>query len=302
MILGFVKKLIALPQWAKILLFSASTILPVYFSAFLSVFISQAINAEDKSVWVHVCILVIISIGLVTIYKVLQNGYNLILVEITKKNEIILYAHSLTQRFITLKQEFYNNRPDKMNDLEAIAQQSAENIKNLIESLYNLFESKYGESNELENRINFEVTFMANSYIDGNITIPAYANRPKRAPVSMSFRESKSDIYDNTVTAMIYREARAHLHIVESTISSQETYHELYADQKSRIKSSIIFPILSPLNKVLATMVVHCDRESFFKKRERRFWDELLEIFSKHIALEKIKLDFIADRHSIKLF
>ena len=71
--------------------------------------------------------------------------------------------------------------------------ESLHNIKLLVEYLYALFESNYGQSEELERRINFEVTFMTKSFIDGNITIPAYANRDKRAPISMAKRQNIPD-------------------------------------------------------------------------------------------------------------
>ena len=143
---------------------------------------------------------------------------------------------------------------------------------------------------------------MTKSYKDNYITIPAYSNRPKRAPISMSLREGKPDIYDNTVTADIYRETKPHMHIIENTNSSVDEYKELYPEQKSRIKSSIVFPVLSPQNKILATVVVHCDKDNFFKKNDFKFWNNLIEIFSKYIGLEKIKIDFLVEEYNYKPF
>jgi len=70
-------------------------------------------------------------------------------------------------------------------------------------------------------------------------------------------------------------------------------YHELYPGQKSRILSSVIYPVSSETNELLGTLVVHCNRIQFFLKEDSKYWSELLEIFSKRIALEKCKLDML---------
>jgi len=92
---------------------------------------------------------------------------------------------------------------------------------------------------------------------------------------------------------MIYREQKPSIRIIENTCDSKYNYNELYDKQKNRIKSSIIYPVLSPKNELLGTIVVHCDKNGFFKNEKEKFWIELLEIFSKRIAIEKMKMDFL---------
>jgi GAF domain-containing protein len=189
-----------------------------------------------------------------------------------------------------------------MVEPDVVGDTSLKNIQLLIEELYSLFEANYGKSEELEERINFEVTFMTQSYIDGEITIPAYANRDRRAPISMSFRNANPTIYKNTVTALVYRDEKPMLRIIEDTEDPHTNYSELYTKQKERIKSSIIFPVLSPSNLLLGTIVIHCDKRHFFKYEDLRYWTEIIEIFSKFLGIEKIKLDVLSSSCNIRLF
>ena len=85
---------------------------------------------------------------------------------------------------------------------------SMECLRTIVKNLYTQLEGEFGESELLHERIEFEVTFMALSYSDGMITIPAFANRFGRAPVSMKFREENGRIYDSTVTADLFRSDR----------------------------------------------------------------------------------------------
>lgn len=134
------------------------------------------------------------------------------------------------------------------------------------------------------------MTFMTKSYGDGYITIPAAANRDGRAPRSMVLRAQNPQLYEDTVTASIYRASRPSPVIVEDT-GTDAHYAELYAGQKQRIRSSIIYPVLSDSNELLGTLVVHCDRAGFFGSCKTKYWFDLFEIFAKRLALEKMKLD-----------
>jgi putative methionine-R-sulfoxide reductase with GAF domain len=114
----------------------------------------------------------------------------------------------------------------------------------------------------------------------------------------MLLREKNIDIYSDTVTASIYRRGLAEPVVVEDTEDSHNKYSELYAGQKRRIKSSIIYPVLSDSNQILGTIVAHCDQKLFFKEKDVKKWIEMLEIYSKKIALEKVKLDVLYDSFS----
>ena len=47
--------------------------------------------------------------------------------------------------------------------------------------------------------------------------------------------------------------------------------------------------------------MAHCDKINFFKWKDLKMWSELLEIFSKKIALEKIKMDKLYENKKEKL-
>lgn len=163
-------------------------------------------------------------------------------------------------------------------------------IKEFVKAAYLTFSDRYGDGSDPMTRINFEVTFMTVSYIDNQITIPACANRDNRQPRSMVLRLAKPDIYKNTETAKIYGAARPEPVIVNDT-RQFPNYDQLYPGELDRLRSSIIYPILSDRNELLGTLVAHCDKAGFFDVSRSKFWFELLEVFAKHIAVEKHKLD-----------
>ena len=165
-------------------------------------------------------------------------------------------------------------------------------IQAIVDAAYQTFESAYGTSVRSEERIDFEVTFMTKSYKDGYITIPACANKDGRNPRSMVLRKAQPDKYEKTVTADVYRADRPSMRIIEDT-NKTHTYHELYEHEKDRIRSSIVYPVLSSENVLLGTLVVHCDRPGFFKWQNQKYWSDILEVFAKRIALEKKKLDIL---------
>ncbi len=134
---------------------------------------------------------------------------------------------------------------------------------------------------------------MTKSYIDGYITIPASANKDGRSPLSMVLRKAQPKIYENTISASIYRETRPNVKIIEDTSNQKFGYEVLYAHQLDRIKSSIISPVFSDTNELLGTLVVHCDLINFFKYDKLKYWTNLLEIFAKRLAFEKAKLDLL---------
>lgn len=139
--------------------------------------------------------------------------------------------------------------------------------------------------------VDFQVTFMTRSYRDGKITIAAWANRMDRRPLSLEIRRDNPDIYDQTVTAELYRAGRPEAQLVESTTLAGFDYRPLYPGEKGWIQSTIVYPVLDLSNKLVGTLVVTCNREGFFRQRDYGFWCELLEPFASRIALEKQRLD-----------
>ena len=176
-------------------------------------------------------------------------------------------------------------------------------LQSTVDDAYQLFESRYGQSSKIENRIDFEVTFITKSYKDGYLTIAASANRNRRSPQSMGERARDCKIYENTIAAELYRlnNSTPVLRIIENT-EKDESYKELYPRQKERIKSSLVHPVLSPNNELVGVLVVHCNKAGFFQCSFRKFWDELLETFAMRLAFDKVLLDTLANERTMKLF
>lgn len=160
-----------------------------------------------------------------------------------------------------------------------------------IKSCYAFFNSAFSETGELVDDIRFEVTFMTKSYRDGEITIPFAANKENRTPVSMLLRKENIQIFSKTETARVYRMDRPTMILIEDT-NRAATYEATYKNQKDRIRSTVILPVLSHRYELLGTLVVHCDRPGFFKEARRDFWRELLEVFSVELGYYKLMLDY----------
>ena len=288
-----------LPSIVKLLGESLGIALPFYASALLSVYIEKTAQLQGmEGVLLHVAIFATLSILVLVILKTLALVRNNLRWQEQRKREAIAYAHSLTDRWIT----------EKIEHLDVNAQQFARtnstqffiegfvasnrNIRLLVDSLYHVFESHFADSQNLESAIEFEVTFMTRSYIDRKITIPAWANKDNRAPRSLILRKENPSIYEATVAAQVYRAPRPEAIVTEDTLESPD-YQELYPGQKHRIRSAIVYPVLSHRNELLGTLVVHCNSPHFFSWQSLFYWKKLLEIFAKRVALEKMKMDLL---------
>ncbi|MGZ5230371.1 MAG: GAF domain-containing protein, partial [Burkholderiales bacterium] len=181
-------------------------------------------------------------------------------------------------------------RCDSAEAYAHILTSATQNIQYIVEAAYRTFQAAYGRSDLPEDRIDFEVTFMTKSFHDGYITIPAAINKDGRQPRSMLIRDSQPEIYERTKTAELYRLDNPAMLIVSDT-TIDPSYAELYSGQKTRIKSSIIFPVLSNQNRLLGTLVVHCDKRGFFVADRGKFWSDLMEIFAKRIAHEVLAIE-----------
>ena len=186
-------------------------------------------------------------------------------------------------------------KPQETSDF--MVEQALDNMQLIIQCCYDFFENAFGNRGQLVDDIKFETTFMTKSYNDSEITIPCSANKENRLPTSMLLREENQHIYDNTETAKIYKMNHPTMILVENT-NSTDLYQELYADQKKRIRSSVILPVLSHKNELLGTLVVHCNRSGFFRKDRYDFWNELLEMFSVELGYQKTLLDYYINNKS----
>jgi len=204
------------------------------------------------------------------------------------EDELTLLAYTKCDKIITDEMAMYSNN---CSIEKLFVGEPLNIIQKIVSAAYETFDDYYGNSVNPTERIKFEVTFMSKSYIDGGITIPASQNRENRIPTSLQLRKGRADFYNNTITASIYREARPSIHIIEDTSDPRSGYEELYPNQQKRIQSTIVFPVLSNENILLGTLVVHCDKKNFFRIEKAKFWSELLEIFAKRLAYEKLYLD-----------
>lgn len=287
-----------LPNLIKLIINSLSIAIPFYFAAFLHFYISESQNLSDFKKFIINAILIISLITIVILVsKIFKSYQEKLKNEIEEEKATLFQAYTLCDRAITNRLKIIKeNGYEKAYQNELIT--SKEALQEIINAAYLTFESTYGKAFVENDRINFEVTFMTRSYIDGYITIPASANKDGRSPLSMVLRKEKPTIYENTVSANIYRETRPNVKIIEDTANQKFGYQVLYPTQLDRIKSSIISPIFSDTNELLGTLVIHCDKTNFFSYKKVKYWTNLLEIFAKRLAFEKAKLDLIDNLNS----
>lgn len=162
-------------------------------------------------------------------------------------------------------------------------------MQNACRDLYETLETEYGLGVSVSEHIEFEVTFMTRSIGDGEITVAAWANRDARAPKSLARRAGNPKLYVGTETDKLYQDENRSPRFISSTTS--QDYRELYPGQKKRIRSSVIYPVVDDQFSLHGTLVVHCDRENFFSEAVEKFWRELLEPYTKRLALARVMAD-----------
>lgn len=172
----------------------------------------------------------------------------------------------------------------------------------IIQATFDTLNLHFAVKENLRDRIEFEVSFMTISYIDGGITIPASANRHGRRPRSMIERAGNPQRYNSTVTADVYRDEHHRERFVEDTNDKiWQDHYKLYPNQRATIRSAIVWPVLSADANILGTMVMHCDRPKFFLEKDRDFWSEFCEVFTKRLAHAKLQLDQAVKNDSVKV-
>lgn len=280
--------------WPKLFFSAVFTAIPSYFAAFLSSSVAEILKAGGSFVLViHAAVVLSLLTFLIFLFRLFA-FYNSQYLESNKRiQENLLHSYTICDRTIIDKIKRINETKIDSNNFIPVFVTSLPNIQSIVSVFYSFLESEFGKSFNHEDRIDFEVTFMTKSYINGEITIPASANKQGRSPHSINIQHSNPALFSTTVTANIYRNPKPEPVIVEDTEDPKANYVELYPGQKKRIQSSIIYPVLSDRNILLGTLVAHCDRKSFFKNSELKTWTDLFEIYSKKIALEKVKMDLI---------
>lgn len=172
------------------------------------------------------------------------------------------------------------------NDFRSVLICEVERINNLITAAWEVVNSHHNVSDLPTERINFEVTLITPSILDAKLTVASWHNRDNRRPMSLLKRDNDKNIYYRTEAAKMMANNSINTKIIEDTSAPSENYDALYDDQKSRIRSSVLHPILSPKSKPLGVLVLHCEVPGFFKVADCRYWHELFSVFAPSVALE----------------
>lgn len=207
----------------------------------------------------------------------------------SSRAEAIAFVHSQLDGLVSKEQRCVETK-DRIIDIPG---SPLVNIENLIQSLYELFDAKYQDDSVPGERIYIETCFMTRSYKDNRITISAWANNDGRKPTSLSIRPSQPDIYDRTITADLYRESakkRPEPRLIEDT-ASDPNYVHLYPTQHQRIKSTIVYPVLSTSSQLLGALVATADRPSYFRSSDRAYWYSIMDLYERRLGLEFLRLD-----------
>ena len=267
-----------------------------YFAAIASNWMSDKLKADGLTdLAISFVAVLLVSTGALFLFWQLQAGPD---AELQKRSKILLNARSQLDEALAAELSELGSNPTL--DQAGVAKA---NINRLVRGLYRCLDANYADSDVPGSRVNFEVTFMTRDYADGFVTIIAWANRDGRAPKSLAQRPAKPDVYESTVSAQVYREASSQLptlRIIEDTHATHD-YSELYAGQKSRIQSSAVYPVLDAENKLLGTLVAHCDKANFFRNEDLKFWRDLNELFGLRLSIEKSKLDKVSQAPSTRI-
>lgn len=278
----------------KILFSCIGITVPFYFSAYFGFYLSENQNlSKTWSFLFQATVFIVMTTLFVFIIKIFQYYQEKIKKEYESEKQTLNQAYTFCDRILTHRLKYIRELGSNPKEFSNILITSLNDIQEVVSAAYQTFESAYGQVKDNNERIDFEVTFMTKSYSDGEIIIPASANRDGRSPTSMLLRNTNPKIYQDSVTAVVYQEEKPIIKIIEDTSDPNNKYNSLYSQQLERIKSSIIYPVLSDLNELLGTLVIHCDEKYFFKNKKKKFWAELFEIFVKRIAIEKTKMDIL---------
>ncbi len=291
----FVKRVSSLPRLAQLSLRAISIAFASAFGIWLSDNYSKQYAADpitEQAIYWTSWIVIIAMVVLISFFVEIVSEQNL--KEEQRRRAVYAFAYERIDRWISASLRAERQTPiadsasgraaEKLNALIRSAEL-------LIQGLYEVLESQYGGRSAEGDRIDFEVTFMTESYRDGGITLAAWANRAHRAPRSLThLRPKDRDFYKDTVTAEVYRMPRPRPVMVSDTTITP-SYKEIYPDQKGNIKSTIVFPVLDDASGLVGTIVCHCDMPNFFRPSEQKFWFGLIDVFSRRMALTKRRMD-----------
>jgi hypothetical protein len=267
--------------------------LVTYCTALLAGVVAKSLDIKGIWAFAFVTAAIVAFVGVVVVAsQAVIEGVEAIQAEGVRQREVLSSAHELADGWML----------DELKNLAEVRAGSAQPkflapadpitaLNRLTQAAFTALTAHYGQAERTADRIDFEVTFMTKSYVDSGITIPAWANRDGRKPTSMQRRNGNPMLYERSITADVYRAETPDMRIISDTADPQSNYAEIYPDQRQRIRSSIVYPILSSEYELLGTLVLHCDKPGFFIDEDRKFWRDFCELFAKRIALEKQLLD-----------
>ena len=291
---GVARRLAALEPKRRVAVQATLSAAAAYYLALLGAQIGDVLDADKW--WLAVLHAGFSITVLAAVAVVVRSINETISTEVDKRRNVLSTAATQVSRcVIGESQRLLDAQQRDFTDVPLVRHDPLDAMFHLVKACYNTLEAHYGESLLPGERVAFEATFMTRDPNDNELTVLAWANREGRRPDSLRDRDRNPHTYDRSVTADIYREAergKPLTRIVENTDEPGEAYAELYPGQKERIKSSIVYPVLSTNSELLGTLVVHCNEAHFFKKSDSRFWLELLDTFAHSIALEKLRFDY----------
>jgi GAF domain-containing protein len=132
---------------------------------------------------------------------------------------------------------------------------------------------------------------MTESFADGEITIAAWASDTGRRPSSLKTRAVNNRVYQTTKTAEVYRMDDPLPILVEDTHRPEHNgNYVLDAWQRDRIRSHLVWPVLSPQHDLLGTFVIDCTEVGFFRAEDVVMWEAFCEAHASLLALEMLRL------------
>lgn len=163
-------------------------------------------------------------------------------------------------------------------------------MQDLVDAVWSFLHNRYGELGATR-RVEFEVAFMPLSYIDGEVTIAAFASDHGRSAPSMAARASNPTLFRPTETFKMFSEQDTSLRIVPDTAKPAAQHAEIRPGQHQRLKSSALQPVVCRGDQIIATLVLSCDQSGFFASEDALAWRRIAEPFAHRLALEKLRLD-----------
>lgn len=278
------------------------------FAALLSILLSllascfydwytRDLSADVQSIHQKIMLVVVIILTIVCTYGIvcLSEYLKKIIWPERYNDKYMRHAFLHVRKLGANRQASFQEASHSESEEKFFINEALRNMQLVVQCCYDFFCSAYSETGELIDTIKFESTFITKSYKDDNLTIPCSANKENRTPTSMIHRQRDPQILNGTEAAKLYKATRPQLVIIEDTSKSND-YKETYDDQKKRICSSLILPVLSHENIMLGALVVHCNKPGFFSKSDYDFWNELLELFSVELGYHKLLLDYYVSK------